>query len=565
MGKLKRIGFILLFLLLVITLSPAGASAPNNIQSPTATTSTYQQTLLPTTTTTQPASQIDLRMLVQGTFIEFLSGGSCLLTGKDILNPENGRCVGVDAVTGKLGYTTQTGGMTEVMGNLIGGTFSIPVSTSNYTEYLAGNFGITKTAYAQTGQDTGTGYQRLLSLVNVWTRFRDLSYLLFVIAFTIIGLAIMLRVKLDARTVMTVQNQIPKIVIALILVTLSYGIAGFLIDMMYVLIYLFIFAFSSITPVNVNPDASVFGVFNRVFQPTNAVLLDSASKGSIPYTLGTSGIVNLSMETSKSIGGVLSDVTTGFLNSAIAPLFKYPFAPFGALDIGCEAFNWAGRIISIGFWGGGNCDVVDQIFQQTVTFIFGAIVFIVVIVAILFTLFRVWFLLIKSFVYILLDVMLGPLWITAGIFPGSKLGFTSWVRHLMGHLSVFPMTFAVILLGKTIMDAVAGGNNLFSPPLIGENVGANNQVLASFVGFGFILSIPTILDRTKKIVGAMDFGLADIKAAAGFGIGAPTSGIQRAMGIRHSSEEVVFKKDSAGNIGQDSRGMSGAIFGAFRK
>jgi hypothetical protein len=96
------------------------------------------------------------------------------------------------------------------------------------------------------------------------------------------------------------------------------------------------------------------------------------------------------------------------------------------------------------------------------------------------------------------------------------------------------------------MDAMGSGSalegingtsahELFSPPLIGSAVSGSNAI-AAFIGFGFILSMPTILERTKKAVGAMDFGLKDLKTSIGVGTGIGMAGIKTA-----SSDESQWK------------------------
>lgn len=559
MNKIKKILSITFFLLLVCFLRPAAATAPDTSQVNTPSPSV-------TSNVTGIYSNVDssvprnLSTLTQSTFIEVLAGATCILGGQNPIDPER-KCLGVDATRGKIGYVPQGGGIAQVMGSMIGGTMVIPISGTDYAKYAFGSFGITKTAYAQ---QNGIGYNQLSPLLGIWTRFRDIAYLAFVLAFTLIGLAIMFRVKIDARTVMTIQNQIPKIVIALILVTFSYAIAGFLIDIMYVIMYLVIVTFNNITPTNIsNPNANIFTVFSSAFnvgEPVNPGLT-----GKIVYTVNQSGVFDLTFKVSQGMTKVFTSLTTDFINSVVGQTFKGLFDPFKALDMGCNFVRKSLDFVTPGFYEPDQCSFAESFFRNTVYIIFTMLTFIVVLIALLYTLFKVWFLLIKSFAYVLVDAIIAPLWITAGIFPGSKLSFTTWIRHLMGHLSVFPMTFAVILLGKTIMDALTNAKGpLFSPPLIGDPV-AGNINIAAFVGFGFIISLPTILDKTKKAVGAMDFGLVDIKAATKFGIGAPLGGVQRAAGVRHASEEIIFKRNEKGLVDQQERGIKGAIFGALRK
>ncbi len=540
MKKFKRVAFVFSLLFLVVTLSPAAAQAPyaTNLTPVTTKSSTpipsYNQQTITSIGETDIYANLDasvprnLRTLSQNVIIEVLAGTACLLSGRDPLNPADGRCLGIDQ-SGKITYVEQQSGIAQTMGSLMGGAFSIPVSGAGYTEYAMGNFGITKSAYAQTDIPSGggLGYDRLKPLVNIWTRFRDIAYLAFVLAFTIIGLAIMFRVKIDARTVMTIQNQIPKIVIALILVTFSYAIAGFLIDMMYVIMYLIILAFSNLTSTNIDPYANIFTVINKSFSPGY----------NVPGIIGLTGEISLGM---SKVFGVM---VVNFLESTISSVFKMLFSPFQAISsIGCQALDLAstgglaavGYIPVVGGWfksiphiggifgGGGSCDFVEKFFQTFFIGLFTIITFIVILVAIIVSLFRAWFTIIKSFAYVLVDVIVGPLWIAAGVFPGSKLNFSTWIKHLMGHLSVFPTAFGVILLGKTIIDNVTHTSGLFSPPLVGVDIGGSTAV-ASFIGFGFIISIPSILDRVRKAIGAMDFGLTDIKR--GFNAGKSVGGV----------------------------------------
>ncbi len=556
MKKLKKIGVVFILLLAVTTLKPALAQAPGVTSSipplpntlptsnPQASPQSQSSNLDVIYGNVDPNVPRNLHTLTQSTIIEVLSGTICALSGRDPLNPK-GTCLGYDPKSGKIGYASQSsGGVAQVIGGFIGSTMSIPISSGDYARYAVSNFGIAKNAYAQ-GTSPGPGFAYLSPLISVWAKFRDISYLAFVLAFTIIGLAIMFRVKIDARTVMTIQNQIPKIVVALILVTFSYAIAGFLIDMMYVIMYLVLLTFNS---VHVNPNASVFSVVNQTFNPSylNAT-----------HYMPGGGVMNLTFQMSRGIGSTFSNLTTDFLSSTMSPLFKILFLPFKALELGCDVFSgllswgtvpgWLQKIPGIGdllghipgfdsIFGGSTCNFADTLFSGFFAFLFGAIAFLVVLIAIIYTLFSVWFTLIKSFIYVLVDAIMGPLWITAGIFPGSKLGFGTWVRHLMAHLSVFPMTFGVILLGKTIMDGVGGssGGQLFNPPLVGDAIGGN-QFLASIIGFGFILSLPSILDRTRKAIGAIDFGLTDVRKSFTAGAAGPQKGFGEYNKMRQES------------------------------
>lgn len=84
-------------------------------------------------------------------------------------------------------------------------------------------------------QTTGFGFQALTPILPLWKFSRNTTYALFVIVIIAMAFMIMFKVKLNPQTSITIQSAIPKIVIALILVTFSYAIAGLLIDLMYVI------------------------------------------------------------------------------------------------------------------------------------------------------------------------------------------------------------------------------------------------------------------------------------------------------------------------------------------
>ncbi len=128
---------------------------------------------------------------------------------------------------------------------------SPPASTYAFVQDMGQTLGfIPKQAYAQ-----GIGFSGLSSLLPVWKAFRNISYAILAIVMIVIGFMVMFRKKIDPKTVVTVQNALPKVVVTLILITFSYAIVGILIDLMYVV--LFVVAQLIITAVN---DTNIFPV-----------------------------------------------------------------------------------------------------------------------------------------------------------------------------------------------------------------------------------------------------------------------------------------------------------------
>lgn len=121
---------------------------------------------------------------------------------------------------------TYSGGAMGMMANLTSNLYTTaPASSIEYVADLGTNLGITKPAYAQ-----GLGFSAFSPVLKLWKIFRDISYLGFVIIFVIVGFMVMFRRRIDPRTVVTIQEALPRIVVTLLLITFSYAIAGLMID-----------------------------------------------------------------------------------------------------------------------------------------------------------------------------------------------------------------------------------------------------------------------------------------------------------------------------------------------
>lgn len=117
-------------------------------------------------------------------------------------------------------------------GHLMVGMYtSPPASGVDYLADMGQKLGVVKPAYAQ---EEGIGFNAMERIRPIWTAFRNISYVLFVLILVFIGFAIMFRVKINPQTVISLQSALPKIVIALILITFSYAIVGLMIDLMLV-------------------------------------------------------------------------------------------------------------------------------------------------------------------------------------------------------------------------------------------------------------------------------------------------------------------------------------------
>lgn len=519
---------------------------------------------------TNPDVPNNLNSWTQNVMINLLSAGICQLAGINPLTPDQ-RCLGADPATGKIGFVPvlrpesgQVGGAIGFAGNLIAATFTHPpASTGDYLSYMSSKFGIVEKAYAQSA---GTGFNGIKPLISVWEAFRNITYLFFVIIFALIGFMIMLRVKIDPRTVMTVQNSIPRIIIGLILATFSFAIAGLLIDLMYVVIFLFFgvfgamkidvsttnFAYAVAGAQKIYQSDNVFALFNTIYAP-----------GSAQNPLGNTPVVGFF----SGAGAVAKDVAGALMNSITVTFGGDPkeFQPGGTIAGGIGGFlaGWAAKIAIGAAFGNIFGAIVGAILglvtgfsavevaigispQQIPAAAAGMVAIFVVFIAVVWSLFRLSFQLILAYVWLLIDIVLAPLWILSGMIPGSPVSFSGWLREMLAQLSVFPATIFMFLLGKAFIEgfgATGDTGGTFIAPLIGAQ---SLQALKAFIGLGFILLTPQIANMVKDAFKPPIFKYgAAVGQAIGVGTGAP-GGL---MGQAQSTMSTLYYANQIKGVG----------------
>ena len=149
-----------------------------------------------------------------------------------------------------------------VLGDVNSGIVALynpPASTRTYVADVMKSAKIIPEAQAQ-----GLGFSALDPILETWKSFRNLAYLFFVVIFLIIGFMIMFRTKVGQAAI-TAQQAIPSVIVAMLAVTFSYAIAGFMIDIMYVAMYVLASYFTEgSTIINMN----IFSLVGVMFKGT---------------------------------------------------------------------------------------------------------------------------------------------------------------------------------------------------------------------------------------------------------------------------------------------------------
>ncbi|MBI2621408.1 MAG: hypothetical protein HYW63_02025 [Candidatus Levybacteria bacterium] len=439
----------------------------------------------------------DQHSYVQSVVIEVMAAMVCQLSGMDLVRSGQ-ECLGIDPVTGKIGFVENGNGAVGIIGTFIAYTFTPPVSSGEYINYLAGNFGITKKAYAQTnlcaGASQGVGFCGIRPLISIWVAMRNIAYLLFVLIFVLIGLAIMLRVHIDPRTVMTIENQIPRIIVGILLVTFSFAIAGFLVDVMYVAIYL---VGGILFDLIRQPSATAQQIgFNEIAtSPTPFDLINRLWPGDPDLeVIGGGGFPELAAQGSDTIRRLVEVALNG--SPGGVPPSDFKFEP--------------------GFF-----DIIGNMFAAVVGLIVGVLSALIIFIALIYTAIRLWIILIVAYITILIDIVFAPFWFLIGLFPGSTVGVGAWFKDMIANLAVFPTALSMIILGK-VFSQIAADPSLFGatgpifiPPLAGGGAGAGSPIFSGIIALGFLFLTPNVLNVTRSAIKATGVNYGPVFQPAG--------------------------------------------------
>lgn len=323
-------------------------------------------------------------------------------------------------------------------------------------------------------QAEGFGFGALNPIQNIWRAFRDITYAIFVIIIIAMAFMIMFRVKLSPQTVVTVQSALPKIIISLILVTFSYAIAGFMVDLIYVIIGLL-----SWIVINSNFSSIMGNDWSEVFH-------------NLTYGPGGLGI------------------------------FSWLFRYWGYFMVGTMEAWWGAHGVFTHYQG----------WIQTGSMLIGVLVGIIF--ALISVLLLLWaglktiFMLLKTYIVILISVMFAPLQIGLGVLvPGA--GFGPWLKNLLANLAVYPTVGILLVIAFTLLSAAsptfsAWINNFLHPGgAVGQSIFQGNvwyppltfglqsaeydplPILWLYASFGIMLLIPKAGEMVQSAISGRPF------------------------------------------------------------
>lgn len=415
------------------------------------------------------------------TFDTFLSNmGGCeifqiqLVPGKQCIKFDN---------NGKLTLVTPqnyTGGALGAVNSTMIAMYDNPPATS--VEYLANvgeNLGIVRPAYAAGGASNvpGTGSGVLNPVFNVWGVMRDISYILFILVFVVVGFMIMFRQKLNPQTVVTIQSALPGLVIGLILVTFSYLISSFIIDLSYVGMALVGYVFANAGSPNLIPADKISDLANssNVFSLWAAFAFNAGYKD------------------------ILKPIMDAF---------------FSATSVGYNKTPIIGPVINIVNLTTNPVMQIGALFGVLIAFIFA--------IALLIQMIRLLWALIQAYITILVVTVISPFIILFASLPGRSGVLSSWWKTLLANVLIFPAVFAAFLFAGLFLAPDVSSTQI--PQALPLFSSMPISMLKTIIGLGIVLGTPGIPNMVKQMLGVKDMASDISKAAlggafAGFGVG----------------------------------------------
>lgn len=412
----------------------------------------------------------------------------------------------------------------------------------------------------------GLGFSALRPLIKVWTIFRDAAYMLLVLVLIAIGFMIMFRMKINAQTVIAVENSLPRIVISLLLITFSFPIAGFMIDLMYVImaVSISLLAGNPADPfynvgeyqnkfLTAGPNMIIEQQFLFVDRDVNNPwvqawlnFVEGAPLLALPGSImnGLFKLGNVAMSILLIFPGIVQLFIYALSGYAIVVMMHRFSDIFDKLtlslgDLGAFTFSIGGLLR-----GGFNMVFVVAGIIILALISVPLIMMLMILATVFLLFFRVFFLLLTGYLKILFLVIFSPLFMLAEAIPGRE-AFGWWIKSLFGELSTFPLVVILLLIGNIITNemiegqAVWGnegsftqftpiasntfGNGFWAPPFL---YGINQEAFAFLCGMGIIFLIPDLIKLYKKTLGLdslpINVGLGTFFAG---GTTAATSGI----------------------------------------
>jgi hypothetical protein len=407
--------------------------------------------------------------------------------------------------------TYQPGGLMSSTSNIIASAFTPMASGVEYVAQIKNNF-LGKPVYAA----NQTGFEGLSSIMNLWKMSRNIVYVLISLVFIGIGIMIMLRIKISPQATVTIQSSIPKIISTLILVTFSYAIAGFCIDLINLIQAFAISLLFNGLGKNLTDNLFPLGWSNISIQRLIEIIKQSFGTNAYSFSnlnnLNLWGVMSLVQRLAPNfiillLGGVIGGIMGAGVGASAGPVG----VATGAAAGGAVGGLLIGLIITI------------VIFIYLIKFGFG---------------------LAKCYLVTLIKIIFAPFEILLGAFPNSKNGFSSWLIGVVANLAVFPVSVLFLIVANLLIDSVGGvGTGLWAPTLVQGPYVWFLPLMIGLAAIAMLSKLPTLIPEAIFQIKPSPFG-----KAIGEGFSESTKKIKSSDYYRQGMSHIGHEMSEKGKV-----------------
>ncbi|KKT72684.1 MAG: hypothetical protein UW69_C0084G0002 [Microgenomates group bacterium GW2011_GWA2_44_7] len=376
----------------------------------------------------------------------------------------------------------------------------------NTRSFLQSSFNNLSIPLAAPAFAQGYGYSHLnnSAILEIWRVSRNLTYLLSALLLVVMGLMVMLRVKISPQVIITIEQVIPKLAITLLLITFSFTVVGFLIDLSYLAGYLVSLLIAS-TNINVSNSMSA-GFFNLFGQP--------------PWS-----------------NNVASNFEWYFNNNLFASVWAQYFSAIIMLIDALPRIFWAFRDFIIPGLG----------------LLVGILVILIVMIILIIWAFLTFFSLLKVYVTFIGRIIFAPFIILFGLMPGGS-GFGPWIMGLIQDLVTFLAVSIMFIVAKVLLLTLGSGDT-WTPP----QLGINSDLALVFIAIGILMNIRKAPDMVAAFFARKPF---DFGTAMGEAINLGKPGLTP---IARSAEDAWavgarYRRYTGGGLGSQIKGAARSFF-----
>ena len=288
----------------------------------------------------------------------------------------------------------------------------------------------------------------------------------------------------------------------MILITFSFAIAGFLIDLVYILIGLIV---SILSNNNTYYDATTRINEYIMATPTQLWLrdlrLNLPGTQSVASQIGKALFSILPLEAEITIRSIIGAVMTIILYGPVNGFVD----PWAQATSGWEAGTFGWGNIFYGLLKAATLGpVLFAIFTASFFYLIQPLFILAIFFSILFLFFRIMMLLFTNYLKLILLIVLSPFLLLFEAVPG-KSALKYWIMNMIGNLLIFPVTIGIFCLSNVILTNISSEGFSARLPYLYGIQGDGFRVL---IATGLVFLIPDLYKLLKEALGIKDLPIS---------------------------------------------------------